>query len=56
MTNALNSITYNTNTDSFLIFLPEELRNSIWSNSWGSIQKKIRLLPKETKNIITSVS
>lgn len=52
MTVDSNSITYNTNTDSFLIFLPEELRNSIWSNSWGSIQRKIRILPKETKNII----
>lgn len=37
---------------SFIIKLPYEMRNHIWSNSYGQIQKKLRKLNNEVKDVV----
>lgn len=49
MSNFIESFT---TSDSFMITFPEELRNSVWSHSWGVIQKKLRSLPNEVVNVL----
>lgn len=47
-----NIIEWTTASDSFMIIFPEELRNSVWSYSWGTIQRKLRSLPDKVMNVV----
>ena len=48
----LSTIEYKETSESFIIKFPEELRNSTWSHSWGSIQRKLRSLSNGVKYVV----